>query len=186
MDGRGGIVEELTEDHRRVRSLFDGIRAARPGSGERLALVERAARELVRHATAERAHLYPAVRRFLPDGDGWAEGELGELRRIEELLKALEAADPAGEEFVELLLSLITRVTRHVVEEEQLLFPRLQALCPADVLRDLGASVRDTRAAAPTRPRPAAPASAPLVRLTTQLWGPLDRIRDAATRRTHR
>ncbi|MGW0080068.1 hemerythrin domain-containing protein [Streptomyces sp. NPDC003393] len=183
MDSRGGIVEELTEDHTRIRSLFDGIRAAPSGSAERLALVERAARELVRHATAVRAHLYPAVRRFLPDGDGRVEGELRELRHIEELLKALEGADPAGEEFVELLLSLITRVTRHIVEAEQLLFPRLQALCPADVLRDLGAKVRETRAAAPTRPRPAAPASAPLVRLTTQLWGPLDRIRDAATRR---
>ncbi|MER6983100.1 hemerythrin domain-containing protein [Streptomyces carpinensis] len=185
MDSRG-IVEELTEDHRQVRSLFDGIRSARPGSAERLALVERAGRALVRHATAERVHLYPAVRRFLPDGDGWVERELREHQEIEELLKALEEADPAGEEFAHLLLSLVTRVTEHVVEEEQLLFPRLQALCPADVLRDLGAKVRDIEATAPTRPRPGAPASAPLVRLTAQMWGPLDRIRDAATRRGRR
>ncbi|MYX43128.1 hemerythrin domain-containing protein, partial [Streptomyces sp. SID89] len=49
MDGRSGVVAELTAEHARVRSLFDRIRAARPGGAERTALVERAAAALVRH-----------------------------------------------------------------------------------------------------------------------------------------
>ncbi|MFF8596239.1 hemerythrin domain-containing protein [Streptomyces sp. NPDC015220] len=187
MDSRSGsIVDELTADHARIRSLFDRIRAARPGGPERPALVEQVSIGLVRHSVAEKAHLYPAVRRFLPDGDRWAERELREHREVEELLVSLEAADPAGEEYTRLLLAVVTRVTRHVVEEEQVLFPRLQVLCPADVLRELGAKVREAEASAPTRPRSAAPDAAPLVKLTAQVWGPLDRLRDLTARRGRR
>ncbi|MYX30661.1 hemerythrin domain-containing protein [Streptomyces sp. SID8381] len=183
MDGRSGVVAELTAEHARVRSLFDRIRAARPGGAERTALVERAAAALVRHAVAEKAWLYPAVRRYVPDGDDRAERELRAHREVEELLASLTAADPADEEFTELLVAVVARVTRQFVEQEQTLFPRLEAGCPREVLRDLGDRVRATEAAAPTRPRPAAPEAAPLVRLTAQVWGPLDRLRDRSGRR---
>ncbi|MFI2645793.1 hemerythrin domain-containing protein [Streptomyces sp. NPDC018610] len=186
MDSRSGVVGELTADHARIRALFDRIRSAPPGGAERSALVERVSVALVRHSVAEKAHLYPAVRRFLPDGDGWAERGLREHREIGELLAALEAADPEGEEFTELLLSVVVRATRHTVEDEQLLFPRLQALCPPEILRELGAKVRDAEASGPTRPRPEAPDAAPLVRLTAQVWGPLDRLRDMTARRGRR
>lgn len=183
MDGRSGVVAELTAEHARVRSLFDRIRAARPGGAERTALVERAAAALVRHAVAEKAWLYPAVRRYVPDGDDRAERELRAHREVEELLASLTATDPASEEFTELLVAVVARVTRQFVEQEQSLFPRLEAGCPREVLRELGDRVRATEAAAPTRPRPAAPDAAPLVRLTAQVWGPLDRLRDRSARR---
>ncbi|MEU5085301.1 hemerythrin domain-containing protein [Streptomyces sp. NPDC021356] len=186
MDSRSGIVDQLTRDHQRIRGLFDRIRSARPGSGERSALVERACAELVRHTVVEKAYLYPAVRRYLPDGDRWAERELSAHQELEELLVDLEAAAPDGEEFGQLLLTVVTRTTEHIVEEEQLLFPRLQALCPAEALRELGAKARTAAASAPTRPRPAAPDAAPLVKLTAQVWGPLDRLRDLASRRGRR
>ncbi|MEU6478612.1 hemerythrin domain-containing protein [Streptomyces sp. NPDC047017] len=183
MDRRGGIVEELTGDHRRVQGLFDRIRSARPGSRERSALVEQLSGELVRHAVATKEYLYPAVRRRLPDGDRWAEHALRGHRETEELLGELAGADPAGARFTGLLLSVITRATAHMVEEEQLLFPRLEALCPPRTLRELGARVRDAEGSAPARPRPAAPETAPLVKVTAQVRGPLDRLRDLAARR---
>jgi hypothetical protein len=186
VDSRSGIVAELTKDHHQIRGLFDRIRSAPPGSAERSALVTQACRELVRHAVAERAYLCPALRRHLPDGDDWADRELREHQEIEQRLRALEEAEPGSETSGELLLSVITRVTRHVVEEEQLLFPRLQVLCPDDVLRELGTKVRDAEASAPTRPRPAAPDAAPLVKAAVQVWGPLDRLRDLTTRRGRR
>ncbi|MGV9246754.1 hemerythrin domain-containing protein [Streptomyces sp. NPDC003710] len=186
MGSRSSIIEVLTADHRKIQRLFDRIRSSAPGSGERRTLVEQVSVSLVRHSVAEKEYLYPAVRRFVVDGAAWADRELTEHRRIEELLKSLEAQESGSEEFTRLLLSVITRVTEHVVEEEQLLFPRLQAVCPADVLRDLGTKVRDTEASAPTRPRPGAPASAALVKVTAQAWGPWDRLRDLVTRRGRR
>jgi hemerythrin superfamily protein len=180
---RSGIIEVLTADHREIQRLFDRIRSSAPGSDERNTLVEQVGIGLVRHSVAEKEYLYPAVRRFVVDGDAWADRELSEHREIEELLSSLEAHEAVSEEFGHLLLSVITRVTEHVVEEEQLLFPRLQAACPADVLRELGTKVRDTEASAPTRPRPGAPEPAPLVKVTAQAWGPWDRLRDLVTRR---
>ncbi|MFF9409458.1 hemerythrin domain-containing protein [Streptomyces anandii] len=186
MDSQSGIVQELTADHARVRGLFDRIRSSEPGSTERADLVEQAGIELVRHSVAEKEYLYPAVRRHLPDGDGWADRELAQHQEVEWLIAALEDAEPHGEEYGRLLLALVTRVTEHLVEEEQLLFPRLQALCPADELRELGGKVRAAEVSAPTRPRPLAPDSAALVKAGAQVWGPLDRLRDFAGRRGRR
>ncbi|TWV32556.1 hemerythrin domain-containing protein [Streptomyces misionensis] len=183
MGSRSGIIEVLTADHREIQRLFDRIRSSSPGGDERGALVEQVSIRLVRHFTVERECLYPALRRYLPDGGARAERRIGGQRRIEELLTSLESLEADSERFGHLLLSLLTRVTEHVVEEEQLLLPRLQALCPADVLRDLGDKARRAEASAPTRPRPGAPGSAPLTRATAQVWGPWDRLRDLVTRR---
>ncbi|POX49705.1 hemerythrin domain-containing protein [Streptomyces sp. Ru72] len=186
MGTRSGIIEVLTADHRRIQRLFDRIRSSAPGSDERKTLVEQVGMSLVRHAVAEREHLYPAVRRFVVDGDAWADRALAGHCRIEELLSSLEAQQPDSAEFGHLLLPVINRVTEHVVEEEQLLFPRLQAVCPAEVLQDLGAKARGTEASAPARPRPGAPEPALLVRATAQFSGPCDRLRDLVTRRGRR
>lgn len=183
MGSRSGMIEVLTADHRKIQRLFDRIRSSQPGSNERKTLAEQVSIGLVRHSVAEKEYLYPAVRRFMVDGDAWADRGLAGHRAIQELLDSLEAQEADSEEFGRLLLCVIARVTDHVVEEEQLLFPRLQAACPADVLRELGAKVRDTEASAPTRPRPGAPESAPVVQVTAQAWGPWDRLRDLVTRR---
>ncbi|MGW5663990.1 hemerythrin domain-containing protein [Streptomyces sp. NPDC003758] len=186
MPSRSGIIEVLTADHREIQRLFGRIRSSPPGSEERKILVEQVSSSLVRHSVTEKEYLYPAMRRYVTDGDTWADRELTEHREIEGLLNSLEAQEADSAEFGHLLLSVITRVTEHVVEEEQLIFPRLQAVCPADVLQELGARARDTEASAPTRPRPGAPESAPMTKVTAQVWGPWDRLRDLVTRRGRR
>ncbi|GHJ34084.1 hemerythrin [Streptomyces hygroscopicus subsp. sporocinereus] len=183
MDSGSGIIEVLTADHRKFQRLFDRIRSSAPGSDERKSHVEQLSISLVRHSVAERAYLYPAVRRYLPDGGIWADRLLSEQRSIEKLLNSLEAQEVKSEEFGDLLLSVVARVTEHVIEEEELLFPRLQAVCPADVLRELGRKARETEASAPTRPRPGAPGSAVMTKATAQVWGRWDRLRDLVKRR---
>ncbi|MEU6284496.1 hemerythrin domain-containing protein [Streptomyces sp. NPDC047028] len=183
MESESGMLGELTADHQRIQRLFDQARSAAPGSAERTSLVERISISAVRHLVAEREHLHPTVRRYVVDGDDWVQAQLAEGRELEWTLSALEAADPRGEEFVELLLAAGSGVTRHVLEQEQLVFPRLQALCPPDVLRAAGSDVRPTEESAPTRPRPRSPRSAPLAKVTALAWGPLDRLRDHVTRR---
>lgn len=189
MGGRSDIIGVLTADHREIQRLFDRIRSCTPGSDERTALVERVGDTLVRHSVAGKEYLYPAVRRFLADGATWTDQGAAAHREIEELLRSLEAREalePGGEESGRLLLALVTRVTRHVVEEEQILFPRLQALCPADVLRDLGEKARDTEVSAALRSRPGAPEPARPTRAASPAWGPWARLRDLVTRRGRR
>ncbi|MFG2177589.1 hemerythrin domain-containing protein [Streptomyces abikoensis] len=180
------LIGELTADHLKVQRLFERVRAAAPGGTERKELTERAAIELVRHGALEKQHLYPAVREHLPGGAEWEERELAEHADIERVLAELERREPAEEEFDLLLLALVERVTAHVLEEEQRLFPRLQAVCPAEVLRELGEKVRAGRATAPTRPRPPAPRAEPAVRPLVPGTGLLDRVRDFLTGRGRR
>ncbi|MFE1972517.1 hemerythrin domain-containing protein, partial [Streptomyces hygroscopicus] len=106
MDSGSGVIEVLTADHRKFQRLFDRIRSSAPGSDERKSHVEQLSISLVRHSVAERAYLYPAVRRYLPDGGIWADRLLSEQRCIEKLLNSLEAQEVKSEEFGDLLLSV--------------------------------------------------------------------------------
>ncbi|MEU6328538.1 hemerythrin domain-containing protein [Streptomyces sp. NPDC047049] len=177
------VIAELTADHRAVQRLFDRIRAAEPGSATRKALVEQVSAALVRHSVVEKEYLYPAVRDYVAHGGRWAEKELSDHERIEELLHDLEQREPQDEDFTVLLLTLSTRVTSHILDEEQRLFPRLQATCPADTRQELGEKVRRARNSAPTRPRPNAPHSAQATRAVSPGLGLLDGVRDFLTRR---
>ncbi len=181
-----GIIGELAADHRAVQQLFDRIRAAAPGSAERKDLADRVTIDLVRHGAVEKEHLYPAVRRYLPRGTAWADRGLANHAGIERVLKELDQRRPDDEEFGGLLVELVTLVTAHSVEEEQRLFPLLQAVCPAAELRELGEKVRADRPTAPTRPRPPAPQAESAGPAVLPGTGLLDRVRDVLTRRGRR
>ncbi|MFF6998897.1 hemerythrin domain-containing protein [Streptomyces sp. NPDC008313] len=177
------VIQELTSDHREVQALFDRFRAAAPGSAERADLVDRLTIELVRHSVAEKEYLYPAVRDHVADGDRWADKELAEHQEVEELLRDLAGREADAEDFDELVLSLVVQVTAHAREEEQLLFPRLQAVCPAGILDELGEKVRQAKRTAPTRARPRLPDSPLVNKALAPRVGLLDRLRDVLTRR---
>jgi hemerythrin superfamily protein len=177
------VIQELTADHHKVQRLFDRIRSAEPGSAARRELVEQVGVELVRHTVVKREYLYPAVRDHVAQGSRWAERELAEHAVIEEILQTLQSPELHQETFDLLVLDLVTRVTAHMREEEQLLFPRLHAVCPADLLEQLGESVRRGRATAPTRPRPQLPDSSQAGELVAPEPGVIDRIHDFLTRR---
>ncbi|MDQ0687211.1 hemerythrin superfamily protein [Streptomyces achromogenes] len=177
------MIQELTADHYRVRRLFDRIRSAEPGSATRGALVEQVGVELVRHAMVEREYLYPTVRDHVAEGSQWAAKELAEHAEIEEILQALQDSERDQKTFDQLVLQLVTRVTVHMCEEEQPLFPRLQAVCPADLLEQLGEKVRHGKTTTPTRPRPQLPDSPLLNKLAAPELGMIDRIRDVLTGR---
>lgn len=185
MGHEADIIEELTADHRAVQRLFDQIRAAAPGSHARRELVEQATIEFVRHSTVEKEYLYPAVRDHVVDGDQWADRELAGHAEVEQVLRELDETGPDDDRFVPLTLSLMALVTDHVREEEQRLFPRLQALCPPGLLQQLGERVRTARKATPTRPRPRALDSPRANKLTAplSLW---DSVRDALSGRGRR
>ncbi|MEW2619196.1 hemerythrin domain-containing protein [Streptomyces sp. NPDC048106] len=183
MGSDSGIIEQLAADHRRIQNLLDRVRSAPPGSDERTSLVEQAGSRLVSHLVAERERLYPLVHRYVVDGDAGVNELLAVDEDIQRTLKALEAAPAGSERYARLLLCLVSGVTEHVVGMEQRLFPRLQAMSPVAVLRDAGAGTRHAEAVGPTRPRPDAPSSPALTKLTSAVWGPLDRLRDRLERR---
>jgi hemerythrin-like domain-containing protein len=176
---RRDVIEVLTHDHREVEELFAKLEGASPGDGQtRRDLMDDVTIELMRHSVAEEMYLYPAARKYLPDGDEIADKEIAEHATAEKTLKALEKADAAGAEFSTLLVELVSDVRMHIREEEQELFPALADKASLEELYELGDKVQAAKRRAPTRPHPSAPDRPPLNKLLAPGAGFVDRLRD--------
>ncbi|MFF6998920.1 hemerythrin domain-containing protein [Streptomyces sp. NPDC008313] len=182
--GHGGnVIQELTIDHREVDELFARIEGLPAGDKRQRELADQLTMELVRHSVAEEEHLYPAVRRFVDDGDDLADKELEDHAEVERMLKELEGCEPGDGRFDALVARLKTSVTSHVNDEENRLFPLLAESCPPGALDELGEKVRSAKKTAPTRPHPAAPDTPPANKLLAPGAGMVDRVRDMLTGR---
>ncbi|MEV6058151.1 hemerythrin domain-containing protein [Streptomyces sp. NPDC052107] len=182
--GHGGnVIQELTTDHREVEEIFGRIEALPPGSKDRKDLADQATIELVRHSVAEESHLYPAVRKHITGGDAIADKEIEDHAKAERIMKDMEGLRADDARFDTLMAQLMSEVRSHVMDEEQNLFPKMEAACPADALMDLGDKVRRAKKMAPTRPHPAAPDTPPANKLLAPGAGLVDRMRDALSGR---
>ncbi|MEU3956644.1 hemerythrin domain-containing protein [Streptomyces achromogenes] len=182
--GHGGnVIQELTTDHREVEEIFGRFEALPPGSPERKDLCDQATIELVRHSVAEEAYLYPAVREHVAGGDALADKELEDHAEAEQIMKDLEGCRADDPELDRLMTRLMSEIRSHVTDEEQNLFPRLEAACPPDALMELGDKVRRAKRMAPTRPHPSAPDTPPANKLLAPGAGLVDRLRDALSGR---
>jgi hemerythrin superfamily protein len=176
---RRDVIGVLTHDHREVEELFGKLEAATPDDGQtRRELTDQVIMELVRHSVAEEMYLYPATRKYLPDGDAIADKEIAEHDRVEKTLKALEKTDADSVEFSDLLAELMSDVRLHVRDEEDNLFPALAAHCSQEDLTKMGEKVQAAKDKAPTRPHPSAPNRPPLNKLLAPGAGLVDRVRD--------
>ncbi|UYQ66017.1 hemerythrin domain-containing protein [Streptomyces peucetius] len=179
----GNVIQELTADHREVDQMFAEIEALGPGAPQRRELADDLTKELVRHSVAEEEYLYPAVRRFVDDGDDLADKEIADHAEVERMLKELEGCEAGDPRFDTLITQLKSSVTSHVADEEKRLFPLLAESCNADMLMELGEKVRRAKETAPTRPHPSSPQTPPANKLLAPGMGMVDRVRDLLTSR---
>lgn len=182
-DPNDDVLTELIVDHREVEELFVKLEGDLSAEDRQDAL-EQVVAELVRHAVAEEAWLYPAMRDFLDDGNALADREISEHHEVERMLKELEGSDPHDPASLPVLQALMTAVRGHVEEEEKQIFPALKAVCTPEQLHDLGDKVRTAKKAAPTRPHPNAPRDQVSRRVMGPFVGLVDRTRDALSGRS--
>ncbi|WP_069170101.1 hemerythrin domain-containing protein [Streptomyces griseus] len=184
--GHGGnVISELTADHREVDALFARIEEQPVGDERRRELADELTVELVRHSVAEEQYLYPAVRRYVDDGDDMADKEIEDHAAVERLLKDLEGRAADEPAFDDLVAKLRYQVTAHVRDEEDRLFPLLAAACSPAALDELGDRIRRAKKTAPTRPHPSAPDTPPADKILAPGAGLVDRARDLVTGRKH-
>lgn len=174
----GDVTVELTSDHREVEDLFARIEAVPSGHEDRKRLMDQVTIELVQHAVAEEAYLYPAVREHLSNGNPLADKEIEDHAAVERTLKELEGCTPDDARFDQLFNTLRDEVTSHVQDEENNLFVQLRATCSQEILDQLGDKIRTAKKTAPTRPHPSAPDQPPLNKLLAPGAGLVDRVRD--------
>jgi hemerythrin-like domain-containing protein len=180
------VIEVLTEDHREVEEMFVKLEAMQPATTpaqrkRRKDLVDQVTIELIRHAVAEEAEVYPAVQDKLTKKE--AERARKEHAEAEETMKRLERLEPEDSGFEAELSTLMREIRDHVAEEEGEMFPRMREVFTQDELDKLGSRVKGVKMLAPTRPHPSAPDRPPGDLLLGPVVGLFDRLRDAASKR---
>jgi hemerythrin-like domain-containing protein len=177
------LIDVLIRDHDELRQLFEQLEDPHllPERSQELASVAMA--ELVRHAVAEEAYLYPTAREALEGGEELVRRELAEHANAEDLMKDLEKVPVQDTRFFEILVELIGEVRAHIEEEETVLFPQMRAACDPDELVRLGARAEAIKRIGPTRPHPSAPDTPPWNLLLAPGAGLIDLLRDAFSQR---
>jgi hemerythrin superfamily protein len=181
----GDVIDVLINDHRDVTALIGEIWSVADPMIRR-DLTDTAISELVRHAVAEEMYVYPAMRKYLADGEKAVEHDVEEHKELERAMKQLEAVDVSSAEFDTALRRLEELLADHVRDEESEQFPELRRSVSQEELKELAGKVETAKKLAPTRPHPGAPNSELFHKLAGPGVGLVDRLRDKLTRRATR
>jgi hemerythrin-like domain-containing protein len=186
MDEQRDVIEILTHDHREVEQLFAELEALRGATDEqsrsrRKDVAEQATIELVRHAVAEEAALYPKVKEKVSEAE--AERAKREHAEAEATMKRLEKLSPEDAGFEAELQTLMTEIREHVAQEEGEMLPQLRSIFSHEELVKIGQQVEAVKKLAPTRSHPSAPDQPPGDLILGPIAGLFDRLRDAVTHR---
>jgi hemerythrin superfamily protein len=176
------VVDVLIADHRDVTGLIGEIWTVKDPMIRR-DLTDTAISELVRHAVAEEMYVYPAMKKYLDDGEKAVEHDISEHKELEEAMKTLEDVDVSSAEFDNHLRHLESVLADHVQDEESEQFPELRRTVPAAELEELAGKVETAKKLAPTRPHPGAPNNELFHKLVGPGVGLVDRLRDKLTGR---
>ena len=178
-------IRQLQNDHREVDSLF---RQFQTGSADfRTEVLRKIVKELSVHAAVEEQVVYPAMRRYLPDGDAKVEESIADHQAMKEILKSLDGADADDEGVSRSVQMLMADMRSHVQEEEHALLPILRKNMPPVQYTEMAAAMNAARKGAPTRPHPNAPASnGPAAAVAGAAASIIDKARDAVRDLTSR
>ncbi len=121
------IIEELKEDHKRVRQAFrEAEKLDAEEDGEELKeIVDQTCAELEVHAQLEEELFYPAAREALKEADLVDEAEV-EHNSAKALIAQLREMSPEDEKYAATFKVLGEYVNHHIKEEENEMFPGLQ------------------------------------------------------------
>ncbi|MCU4183121.1 hemerythrin domain-containing protein [Acidiferrimicrobium sp. IK] len=179
------LIEAVSADHARIRRLLADMTSAadaapviRDRALHRLSIADS------RHEVAEEQYLWPVVRDAVIEGAELARTGLGQEQRVKRELHDLEGGRVAPEDLVAAVASLSGAFSEHLALEENVVVPRLREALSQEQLDDFGRSYRAARRGAPSRPRPRTPPVPGLLRASSRVLGPLDRVRDLLTGRS--
>jgi hemerythrin superfamily protein len=179
-DQLGGPLSVLVRqkrDHVKLNALIERLRGT---TGEDQAGVLLDIYRLVfPHAFAEESVLWPVMRRVLPDGGELTLEVEREHQEVNELVKKLEGLDDGSPERADVLGRLTEVLDDDVRDEEDALFPRLQARVSRRELQVLGVLWELVRRVAPTRAHPVVARRPPGNVVAALPLSVLDRGRDA-------
>lgn len=176
LGGSTSVLARQRRDHQELNDMLDELEAAAPDGQP--ALLRRIWRLAFRHAFAEEAVLWPALRRFVDGSDALTLQVEEEHQAISTLAVELESMGPADEAWSGTVAAVVQLLRADTRDEEDLLLPRLQDVLDGHALRRLGATWGAVRRVAPTRPHPVVSRRPPGNVLAAVPLSALDRARD--------
>jgi len=134
--------DRLVQDHRSVLSLLERLVGAADDSiARRMALFLAVKRALAKHALAEEDVVYPLLQ-SKANGASAAKQLYSEHAEMKVHLYELEMAPAGGAAWAERARALQALIARHIRDEEEVQFPRLEGLLDAEGRRRLARQVR--------------------------------------------
>lgn len=179
--GERGIVDELVDDHRRIRSLLRRLSRARRWQRSHFYLELR--RTMIAHEAAEQSVVYPALAHVVLDDPSLDPHDVApplveEERHLEPLVVAVADAGRGRARFRRAVAELLLAVDAHIAHEERAVLCLLGRLAQPDTAARLATEFRRVRARAPTRSHPHVPKAPPLSLPVLPLLGRADRVAD--------
>src|SRR5262245_59694552 len=152
----------LKQDHRAVEDLFSRFEKAGDSAyAAKRQIADRIVEALSKHAAMEEQIFYPIVRMTVSRSEDTVLESLEEHHIVKWVLAEIDGLDPAAERFDAKMTVLIENVRHHVKEEEQELFPRVQAELDRQALGEIAAAMGEVRNTAPEHPHPRSPDTPP-------------------------
>jgi hemerythrin superfamily protein len=176
LGGGLSVLVRQKRDHVTLDGLLSELRGAT--GPEQQDVLRRLSRLVFPHAFAEESVLWPVMRRVLPDGEALTLEVEREHQEVNELTTRLERMALDDPHRPQVLVRLDAVLREDVRDEEDELFPRLQALVSRRRLQALGAAWVVMDRIAPTRPHPVVARRPPGNVVAALPLTVLDRLRD--------
>ncbi|MCW2510103.1 MAG: Hemerythrin cation binding domain protein [Modestobacter sp.] len=176
LGGPSSVFVRQRNDHVQLDRLLHELDGTTGTEQERV--LRRIDRLVFSHAFAEETVLWPVIRRVLPDGDALTLTVEEEHQEVNELVTELETLGHDDPRRAERLARLVAVLREDVRDEEDVLFPQLQAALDPRSLRRLGVQWEVARRVSPTRPHPTVSRRPPGNALSGLPLTVLDRSRD--------
>jgi hemerythrin superfamily protein len=184
LGGPHTVLARQKHDHVELDRLIKAVDSSR-GSARRENL-NQLCRLVFPHAFAEESVLWPAIRRWVPEGARLTLAIEQEHQEINELFTELEKSDSDSSRADELWRRIVELLREDVRDEEDRLLPMLQQAVSQRTLVVLGWAWEAVRRIAPTRPHPVVARRPPGNVAAAAPLTLLDRGRDFLDRRERR
>ncbi|MBO0692990.1 MAG: hemerythrin domain-containing protein [Acidimicrobiaceae bacterium] len=176
------LFDVLEADHIEVKSMLHTLGASSEPE-KRAKLAETLVIEESKHEAAEEMHFWPAVRRYLVDGDRLADEAISQEEEGKQVLNDLDKAEAGSPAFDELVTRFQQAAQKHIAFEENEVWPKLLAVLNAQQIDELGAEIESAKATGPTRPHPKTPSKPGVLKTAGAAAAATDRARDRASGR---
>jgi hemerythrin-like domain-containing protein len=143
----------LKQDHKEVRKLFSDFKAAGENATTRKRdLVAKIIEQLTIHTYIENEIMYPEVRKLVPDIEDDILESYEEHHVADVLCMELFTMSPENDHYDAKTTVLIENVEHHIEEEEDEWFPKVREGLGRKQLQEIGQTLIEQKAVAPTRP----------------------------------